>query len=172
MSMPGADISSRHKFRLGECNVEKVYYRPHVTQAQKRQMNAELSKLAVLHRKKGVMNHWTLCVDCPYPNKGFVCWSRNRECLRTRMMVLDGHGDEVEQISRINGINEVICPFQIILQHSNPENPVFQFMDKKRSEGKHFYVYMVAGGAKFLRIYYARVKEILDAQDALNAMTV
>ena len=63
-----------------------------------------------------------------------------------------------------------IC--SIILQHSNPENPVFQFMDKKRSEGKHFYVYMVAGGAKFLRIYYARVKEILDAQDALNAMTV
>lgn len=62
-----------------------------------------------------------------------------------------------------------IC--SIILQHSNPENPVFQFMDKKRSEGKHFYVYMVAGGAKFLRIYYARVKEILDAQDALNAMT-
>lgn len=62
-----------------------------------------------------------------------------------------------------------IC--SIILQHSNPENPVFQFMDKKRSEGKHFYVYMVAGGAKFLRIYYAQVKEVLDAQDTLNAQT-
>ena len=56
-----------------------------------------------------------------------------------------------------------------ILQHSNPDNPVFQFMDKKRSEGKHYYVYMVAGGAKFLRIYYARVKEALDAQDAADA---
>ena len=38
-------------------------------------------------------------------------------------------------------------------------------MDKKRSEGKHFYVYTVAGAAKFLRIYYARVKEYLDACD-------
>lgn len=62
-----------------------------------------------------------------------------------------------------------IC--SVILQHSNPEDPVFQFMDKKRSEGKHFYVYMVAGGAKFLRIYYARVKEVLAAQDALNALS-
>lgn len=44
-------------------------------------------------------------------------------------------------------------------------------MDKKRSEGKHFYVYMVAGDAKFLRIYYARVKEVLDAQYTLNAQT-
>ena len=113
MSMPGAEISSRHKFYLGECNVEKVYYRPHVTQSQKKQMNEELRKLEELHRKKGIMNHWTLCVDCPYPNKGFVCWSKNRECLRTRMMVLDGHGDAVAQISRINGINEVIYPFQI-----------------------------------------------------------
>ena len=50
-----------------------------------------------------------------------------------------------------------IC--SVILQHSDPENAVFQFMDKKRAEGKHFYVYTVAGGAKFLRIYYAKVKE-------------
>ena len=45
-----------------------------------------------------------------------------------------------------------IC--SVILQHSDPENAVFQFMDKKQAEGKHFYVYTVAGGAKFLRIYY------------------
>ena len=53
-----------------------------------------------------------------------------------------------------------------ILQHSDPDIPVFQFMDKKRAEGKHFYVYMVAGAAKFLRIYYARVKAHLMALDA------
>ena len=52
-----------------------------------------------------------------------------------------------------------------ILQHSDPANPIFQFMDKKRAEGKHFYVYMVAGAAKFLRIYYARVKAHLTALD-------
>ena len=34
-------------------------------------------------------------------------------------------------------------------------------MDKKRSEGKHFYVYMIAGAAKFLRIYYATVTRYL-----------
>ncbi len=58
--------------------------------------------------------------------------------------------------------------FQIastILQHSDPANPVFQFMDKKRAEGKHFYIYAVAGAAKFLRIYYARVKAHLETLD-------
>lgn len=53
----------------------------------------------------------------------------------------------------------------ILLQHSDPANPGFQFMDRKRAEGKHFYVYMVAGAAKFLRIYYARVKAHLEVSD-------
>ena len=57
-----------------------------------------------------------------------------------------------------------IC--SVILQHSDPENAVFQFMDRKRAEGKHFYVYTVAGGAKFLRIYYAKVKEYLNTLDS------
>lgn len=54
----------------------------------------------------------------------------------------------------------------MILVHSNMYNPVFRFMDKKRAEGKHFYVYTVAGSAKFLRIYYAEVKEFLTAAEA------
>ena len=33
---------------------------------------------------------------------------------------------------------------------------------KKRSEGKPYYVYMTAAANKFLRIYYARVKECLN----------
>lgn len=49
-----------------------------------------------------------------------------------------------------------------ILRLASPEDPVFQFLDRKRSEGKNFYVYMIAGENKFLRIYYARVKEYLD----------
>ena len=49
------------------------------------------------------------------------------------------------------------------LIRANTANPVFCFMDKKRAEGKHFYVYTVAGSAKFLRIYYAKVKEHLNA---------
>lgn len=53
-----------------------------------------------------------------------------------------------------------------ILQHSDPANPIFQFMDKKRARA-NFYVYTVAGAAKFLRIYYARVKAHLMALDAV-----
>ena len=59
--------------------------------------------------------------------------------------------------------------FQIsstILKKSNPDSSIYQFMDKKRAEGKHFYVYMVAVAAKFLRIYYARVTGYLDAIEA------
>ena len=50
----------------------------------------------------------------------------------------------------------------VILQQAPVDNAVFQFMDKKRFEGKHFYVYMTAAANKFLRIYYARVTEHLQ----------
>ena len=41
------------------------------------------------------------------------------------------------------------------------DDPVYAFMDKKRSQGKPYYVYMTAGANKFLRIYYGRIKEYL-----------
>ena len=50
----------------------------------------------------------------------------------------------------------------IYLQHSPADEAVYQFLDKKRSEGKPYYVYMTAGANKFLRIYYARVKECME----------
>ncbi len=59
--------------------------------------------------------------------------------------------------------------YQIVstyLKKSPVDEPVYQFIDKKRSEGKPYYVYMTAGANKFLRIYYARVKECLAASDA------
>ena len=59
--------------------------------------------------------------------------------------------------------------FQIMttyLRLAPQDEPVYQFIDKKRSEGKPFYVYMTAGANKFLRIYYARVKECMAALDA------
>jgi len=49
-----------------------------------------------------------------------------------------------------------------LLKHKPVNDPIFQFLDRKRAEGKHYYSYMCAGSAKFLRIYYARVKEFLD----------
>ena len=55
--------------------------------------------------------------------------------------------------------------FQImnILIKIKPDDAVYRFMDKKRSEGKPYYVYMTAGANKFLRIYYGRVKEYLSS---------
>ena len=52
---------------------------------------------------------------------------------------------------------------QTVLQQAPADNTIFQFMDKKRFEGKHFYVYMTAAANKFLRIYYARVTEHLNS---------
>lgn len=51
----------------------------------------------------------------------------------------------------------------VILKRSPVDEPVYQFMDKKRSEGKPYRVYMMASANKFLRIYYASVKAHLDA---------
>ena len=55
--------------------------------------------------------------------------------------------------------------FQImdgLIKRSPVDDPVYDFMDKKRAQGKPYYVYMTAGANKFLRIYYGRVKEYLS----------
>lgn len=49
----------------------------------------------------------------------------------------------------------------ILLQLKPEDDPVYQFLDKKRGENKPFYVYMTAGGTKFLRINYGRVRDCL-----------
>ena len=51
----------------------------------------------------------------------------------------------------------------VILQRSPEDEPVYRFMDKKRHEGKPYKVYMMASANKFLRIYFAQVKDYLDA---------
>ena len=48
-----------------------------------------------------------------------------------------------------------------ILKKAPPNEPVFQFMDRKRSVGKPYLVYMTAGANKFLRLYYGKVKEYM-----------
>lgn len=50
----------------------------------------------------------------------------------------------------------------VLLQKAPPDDPVYQFLDKKRSEGKPYHVYMTAGCNKFLRVYYGRTKEYLS----------
>lgn len=56
-------------------------------------------------------------------------------------------------------------PFLIMsvyLQNAPLDEPVYQFMDRKRAEGKPYRVYMMASANKFLRRYYATVKAYLD----------
>ena len=50
----------------------------------------------------------------------------------------------------------------VLLQCAPMDEPVYQFMNKKRSEGKPYRVYMMASANKCLRIYYASVKTYLD----------
>ena len=54
---------------------------------------------------------------------------------------------------------QVMC---CVLLLSHDDEPTFQFISRKRSEGKPYKVYMIAGCNKFLRIYYSRVKKCLD----------
>lgn len=52
----------------------------------------------------------------------------------------------------------------IYLQRQPTDEPVYQFLDKKRAEGKPYKVYMIAAAHKFLRIYYARAKEVMPKE--------
>jgi hypothetical protein len=60
---------------------------------------------------------------------------------------------------------QIVCTY---LKKSPPDEPVYQFLDKKRAEGKPYFVYMTAAQNKFLRIYYARVKECMEAFEAAD----
>ena len=51
----------------------------------------------------------------------------------------------------------------VYLQNSPQDEPIYQFMDRKRAEGKPYRVYMMASANKFLRIYYATVKAYLES---------
>jgi len=54
--------------------------------------------------------------------------------------------------------------FQIVSTHlkrSPTDEAVYQFIDKKRAEGKPYFVYMIAGANKFLRIYCGTIKPYL-----------
>lgn len=63
-------------------------------------------------------------------------------------------------------LRKALFQVMLCLLRGSPQNdPVYCFLDRKRAEGKRYYVYMVAGCNKFLRIYYARVKEYLISLD-------
>ena len=54
------------------------------------------------------------------------------------------------------------------LQCAPQDEPVFQFLNRKRAEGKPFYVYMLAAANKFLRRYYAKLRDYFASLDTLQ----
>lgn len=53
---------------------------------------------------------------------------------------------------------------EVYILNKLEDEPVYQFIDKKRSEGKHYYSYRIAAANKFLRIYFAKVNQVLNSQ--------
>lgn len=51
---------------------------------------------------------------------------------------------------------------QSLIKHQAIGDPVYEFIQKKRLEGKSYKEAMIAGLNKFLRIYYVKVKELLS----------
>ena len=52
---------------------------------------------------------------------------------------------------------------QIYIKNAPADEPIYQFLMKKKSEGKHYKVYMMAGANKFLRQYYAIVSNYINS---------
>lgn len=82
---------------------------------------------------------------------------------QSKIFILSRNVDytEFSAVSR-KTLYQIVCTY---LKKSPADEPVYQFLDKKRAEGKPYFVYMTAAQNKFLRIYYARVKECLEAFD-------
>ena len=84
------------------------------------------------------------------------------------------NNDSGQKISKSNAMTKkgagalrrtLFIIMQVLLQKKPVDNPVYDFLIKKKSEGKHYYSYMNAAANKFLRIYYAKVKEALIVAD-------
>lgn len=56
----------------------------------------------------------------------------------------------------------VFIAVKVIYMTKQVGNPVYEFVVRKREEGKHYFICMVAGCSKFLKIYYGTVKAALS----------
>ena len=115
------------------------------------QLIAEIGDIYRFRNKKALIGG----IDAPPYQSGTVDVS-------SRSISKRGSGDLRKNLFQV---------MKTILIKSPVDEPVFQFIDKKRSEGKPYKVYMIAGANKFLRIYYAKVKECLDSERAEIANT-
>ena len=78
---------------------------------------------------------------------------------------IDVHSRSISKRGSAKLRRTLFLVMSVILQTSPLNEPIYQYMDKKRAEGKPYKVYMMASANKFLRRYYASVKSHLDELD-------
>lgn len=97
----------------------------------------------------------------------------HREALTAYAGVDPGVDESGQRKFKSNGTSKVGPPrlrkalflvISCLIQTQPEDDKVYQFVNKKRAEGKPYHVYMTAGANKFLRIYYGKVKECLALQ--------
>lgn len=111
------------------------------------QLMAEIGDVCRFHSKKALVAY--AGIDAPPYQSGTV----------------DVHSRSISKRGSPSLRRTLFLVMSVILQQSPADEPVYQFMDKKRSEGKPYRVYMMASANKFLRIYYGTVKAYLEALD-------
>ena len=108
------------------------------------QLMAEIGDVRRFHSKKALVAY--AGIDAPPNDSGDVT----------------GRHKSMSKIGASSLRRTLFLVMSAYLENSPPDEPVYQFMDKKRSEGKPYLVYMMASANKFLRIYYATVKAYLN----------
>jgi transposase len=111
------------------------------------QLMAEIGDVRRFHSKKALVAY--AGIDAPPNDSGDVT----------------GRHKSMSKVGASSLRRTLFLVMSVYLQSSPIDEPVYQFMDKKRAEGKPYKVYMMASANKFLRIYYASVKAYLDSLD-------
>lgn len=90
---------------------------------------------------------------------------RGHRCPSQRFRRCDRQTKSMSKVGASSLRRTLFLIMSVYLQSSPPDEPVYQFMDRKRAEGKPYRVYMMASANKLLRIYYATVKACLESSE-------
>ena len=111
---------------------------------------AEIGDVRRFHSKRALIAY--AGIDAPPYQSGKFC-ANNRHISKRGNRYLRKTGYEV---------------MQSYAMHKPANDPIFTFIEKKRSEGKCGKLAMVAGLNKFLRVYYGKVTELYRSSSAIE----
>ena len=109
------------------------------------QLMAEIGDVRRFHSKKALVAY--AGIDSPPNDSGQVI----------------GNHKKMSKVGSSALRRTLFLVMSVYLQNAPQDEPMFQFMNRKRAEGKPYKVYMMASANKFLRIYYAAVNAYLDS---------